>query len=88
MPEQKRIRYEEVSKAGGKIRSLVNDCQKYFRSDDSSADWKTYLAFVDEVIIDGLLKAAACSLGYLLDETDQTLTQGILFEVMINVSAP
>ena len=81
LPDQKAVRYEEVTKAGQTIRDLVSDCQKYFRSDDSSKHWKTYLSFVDEVIVDGLLKTIACSLGYLLDETDQSLTQGTLFEV-------
>jgi len=40
-----------------------------------------YLTFVDEIIVHGLLKTAASSLSYLLDETDHTITQGILFEV-------
>lgn len=40
-----------------------------------------FQAFVDDIVIHGLLKTIASSLGYLLDETDQTLTQGVLFEV-------
>ena len=78
--EKKQQRYKEVSEAAAKITELVADCKKYFRVDDSSENWRRYLSFVDEVIIDGLLRTVACSLGYLLDETDQTMTMSVLFE--------
>ena len=75
MPEKKKARYAEVEKASHQILALVADSQKYFGASDASDDWRRYLSFVDEVIADGFLHQAASSLGYLLDETDQTLTQ-------------
>ena len=36
----------------------------------------------------GLNKTMAASLGYLLDETDPSLTQGVLFEVRLELSEP
>ena len=36
----------------------------------------------------GLLRAVAASLGYLLDETDSSITQGVLFEVRLELSEP
>ena len=39
------------------------------------------MIYIDNIVIDGLLQTVASSLGFFLDETDPTLTQGILFEV-------
>ena len=52
-----------------------------FRAEEDSKKWEAYLTFIDNLVIDGLLQAVASSLGFFLDETDPTLTQGILFEV-------
>ena len=86
VPDRKRIRYEEAGKAGEKILGLIRDCQKYYRATDNSENWLKYLSFVDELVVRGLLRTLACSLSYLLDETDQTITQGILFEVIKSIN--
>ena len=80
----KRIkRNAAFNKASKKITSLVNECKVNFRvAHDDSRQWQDYLEYVDEIVITGLLKVVACSLGYFLDETDPTLTHGILFEVI------
>ena len=88
MAEKKRVRYEEVEQAGTSITSLVRDCQKYFQASDGSESWRKYLSFVDEVVVDGLLKQCASSLGYLIDETDPTITEGVLVEVKLELSEP
>jgi dynein heavy chain len=74
--------------AGAKIDQLIDECQKYYRANDSSDYWKAYLQYIDELVIDGLLNAMAASVGYLLDETDSYLTQGVLFEVRLELSEP
>ena len=66
MAEKKRVRYEEVEQAGASITSLVRDCQKYFQASDGSESWRKYLSFLDAVVVDGLLKQCASSLGYLI----------------------
>ena len=81
MPDRKKKRYDEIEAAGKQITSLLRDCQTYFRASDHSEPWEKYLSFLDDVIVNGLLKMVACSLGYFIDETDQTLTNGPLFEV-------
>ena len=43
---------------------------------------------LDELVFDGLVKTMASSIGYLLDETDTNLTQGVLFEVRLELSEP
>ena len=46
------------------------------------------MEYIDELVIDGLNKTMAASIGYLLDQTDPTLTQGVLFEVRLELSEP
>ena len=80
----KRIkRNAAFNKASKKITSLVEECKVNFRvGHDDSRQWQDYLEYMDEIVITGLLKVVACSIGYFLDETDPTLTHGILFEVI------
>ena len=44
--------------------------------------------YVDEIVVNGLLKSLASSVGYLLDETDPNLSQGILFEIRLELAEP
>ena len=48
-----------------------------FRAKDGASAWEDYLDYVDEIVVNGLLRSIASSIGYLLDETDPTLTQGM-----------
>ena len=43
---------------------------------------------MDEVVVDGLLRQCASSLGYLIDETDPSITEGILIEVKLELCEP
>ena len=43
IPEKKEKRYKEVGIAAEKIMSLLAECQRYFRADESSEAWWDYL---------------------------------------------
>ena len=88
MSARKRKYYEEISKASKEITTLMTDSQKSFAANVKSKEWQAYLVYIDEIVINGLLKAVAASIGYLLDETDPTLTQGILLEVKFELNEP
>ena len=88
MVEIKEKRYEQVAKAGNEISRLVDECQKICHALEHSETWQAYLEFIDDIITDGLLRAIASSIGYLLDETDATLTKGILFEIRLELAEP
>lgn len=60
----------------------------FHRASDGGPAWEEYLDYVDEFIVNGLLKSLASSVGYLLDETDPNLTQGILFEIRLELQEP
>ena len=88
MSARKRTYYQEISAASKKITTLVFQSQKLFRAKEKSKEWEAYLVYIDEIVIQGLLKAVAASIGYLLDETDPSLTQGILLEVKFELNEP
>ena len=88
MAEAKEKRYEQVAKAGTEISRLVDENQKYFQALEGTETWQAYLEFIDKIVTDGLLLAIASSIGYLLDETDATLTQGVLFEIRLELAEP
>ena len=60
----------------------------HLQASDQSESWRKYLSFVDEVVVDGLLRQCASSLGYLIDETDPSITEGILVEVKLELAEP
>ena len=86
--ERKNKRNAEMEHAGSKIFNLVEECRQFFKAEENSDIWKAYLEYIDELVIDGLNKTMAASIGYLLDETDSTLTQGALFEIRLELSEP
>eukprot|EP00095_Tigriopus_kingsejongensis_P007513 maker-scaffold103_size370364-snap-gene-1.20 protein:Tk07513 transcript:maker-scaffold103_size370364-snap-gene-1.20-mRNA-1 annotation:"dynein beta ciliary-like" len=88
MPDKKRQRYNEVTEANDKITDLIQECQKYFQCSNDLPAWHKYLSFVDQIIVNGMLRSAASSLGYLVDETDSNLTQGPLIEVKLELAQP
>ena len=49
-------RNEDVTAAAEKIHALIEDCQKYYKADVTSETWKSYLQYIDELVVDGLLK--------------------------------
>ena len=54
-------RNEDVTAAAVKIHALIDDCQKYYKADVSSETWKSYLQYIDELIVEGLLKVSLLS---------------------------
>ena len=85
----KRIkRNAEFNRASKQITQLVEECKKNFRAHDDSPLWLAYLEFVDDIVVRGLLQIVACSIGYFLDETDPSLTHGVLFEVKFELEEP
>ena len=88
MEESKKRRYAEFSEASTKISTLISQCKELFEAKDGTEEWHAYLEYVDEIIVTGLLRAAASSIGYFLDETDTSLTQGILFQIRLELEEP
>ncbi len=54
---------------------LFQDNMSLFKADPSSAQWKVYVDYVDEMVIDGFFNATESSLKFFLENT------GVLFNI-------
>ena len=52
--------------------------QELFRAEPSSEEWKAYVEYIDDMIIDGLFNSIECSLKFFLDNTGRTFTNKTL----------
>ncbi|KAK6632535.1 hypothetical protein RUM43_013303 [Polyplax serrata] len=51
--------------------------------------WEAYLEYIDQVVTAGILSSIACSIGYLIDETDPNVKDHQpLFEVALELQEP
>lgn len=49
---------------------LVSQCnQELFRAEASWEEWKAYVEYIDDIIIDGFFSSIECSLKFFLDNT-------------------
>ena len=46
----------------------------YFKATEGSEVWERYLDYLDEIVVDGLFNCIQCSLRYLMENTDKTVT--------------
>lgn len=64
-------RYKEIRETGQKIHDLVKENMSLLKvTQEDSAMWKAYTAYVDRIVLDGFHKIIQCSLAYFLKETD------------------
>ena len=72
-------RNEDVTAAAVKIHALIEDCQKYYKADVSSETWKSYLQYIDELIVEGLLKVLLLYLQTMWIFINRTLVKIFFF---------
>jgi dynein heavy chain len=63
-------RHGEIKTAGDKIHQLVSNNLKLFKADETTGIWKSYVEYLDDIVLDGFFNAVHCSLSYLLENTD------------------
>ena len=90
--ERKAKRYKEISEATLKIQELLEENKKLFQANtappSAKKHWNNYLIYLDEMVAQGLLKAIAVSLGYLLDQTDEKKDITPLFDIKLELCEP
>ncbi len=64
-------RYAKVKGDSEKIHALVQENLTYFQAAEESEDWKNYVEYLDDVVLDGLFECIHCSLSYFLENTDK-----------------
>ncbi|XP_014887254.1 dynein axonemal heavy chain 9 isoform X4 [Poecilia latipinna] len=77
-----------VRSSGGKIHFLLESNQALFRAESSSEEWKAYVEYIDDMIIDGFFSCIECSLKFFLDNTDQRTVTAPLLEARLDLQAP
>eukprot|EP01035_Chromulina_nebulosa_P017812 gene17812-23422_t len=69
-------RYTEIKEGGKAIHTMVKDTNKVLRISNSSNDWRSYIDYINNIVVDGLVKVVITSLEYLYDQIDpSTLTK-------------
>ena len=88
--EHREKRYTEIRQASTKIQDILEENNRLFKVAESGASqrWGEYLGYLDSMVEDGLLRAVAVSLGYLLDETDVKRDVAALFTARLELSEP
>jgi dynein heavy chain, axonemal len=63
-------RYSDIKEGGKAIHTMVKETNKVLRVSNASQDWRAYVDFVNNIVVDGLSKVVRNSLEYLLDQID------------------
>ena len=64
-------RYASVKADGEKIHTLVKENLEYFKAEEESEDWKKYIEYLDDLLLDGFFECVVCSLSYLMENMDK-----------------
>ncbi|XP_055973719.1 dynein axonemal heavy chain 9 [Sorex fumeus] len=80
--------YGLIKKSGIKIHALVQENLGLFSADSTSSAWKTYINYIDNMLLDGFFQAIECSLKYLLENTECKTGLTPLFEAQLSLAIP
>ncbi|KAM6276202.1 LOW QUALITY PROTEIN: dynein axonemal heavy chain 11 [Spheniscus humboldti] len=75
--------YKMLQENSYQIRHLVKENLKLFKADSSSASWKIYIEYVDDVVVDGLYNTIMHSLDFFLENTEKSLKPAPLFQAQM-----
>uniref|UniRef100_A0A4W6G4Y5 Dynein axonemal heavy chain 17 n=1 Tax=Lates calcarifer TaxID=8187 RepID=A0A4W6G4Y5_LATCA len=81
--------YSLIRSSGDKIHFLLKvSNQELFRAEPSSEEWKAYVEYVDDMIIDGFFNSIECSLKFFLENTGEIAGVAPLFEAQLDLKVP
>ncbi|KAA0725373.1 Dynein heavy chain 9, axonemal [Triplophysa tibetana] len=80
--------YGQIRASGAKIHVLLKENLSLFKTDSSSAQWRSYVDYVDEMLMDGYFSGIESSLKFFLENTDQAPGLAPLFEVQLHLQVP
>ncbi|XP_057572498.1 dynein axonemal heavy chain 9 [Hippopotamus amphibius kiboko] len=80
--------YSLIRDSGLKIHALVQENLGLFSADPASSIWKTYVNYVDDMLVDGFFLAIECSLKYLLENTECKAGLTPIFEAQLSLGIP
>ncbi|XP_054427204.1 dynein axonemal heavy chain 9 isoform X2 [Pteronotus mesoamericanus] len=80
--------YSRIRDSGLKIHALVQENLGLFSADPASDIWKTYVNYIDDMLLDGFFLAIECSLQYLLENTECKPGLNPIFEAQLSLAIP
>ncbi|KAK2835022.1 hypothetical protein Q5P01_015506 [Channa striata] len=80
--------YSLIQSSGEKIHFLVKSNLMLLRADPSCEEWKAYVEYIDDMVMDGFFSSIECSLKFFLDNTDQRTVVAPLFEAQLQLKVP
>ncbi|XP_066120408.1 dynein axonemal heavy chain 9 [Saccopteryx bilineata] len=80
--------YSRIKESGLKIHTLVQENLGLFSADPTSNIWKTYVDYIDDMLLDGFFLAIECSLKYLLENTECKTGLNPIFEAQLSLETP
>jgi dynein heavy chain len=63
-------KYGKIKDGGKAIHKFVKASNKAVKVSQASPDWKSYVDFVNDVVVDGLAQATICSLGFVVENLE------------------
>ena len=66
-----KTRYASITADGEKLHALVKENLDYFKAEEGSEDWKRYIEYLDDLVLDGFYECVMCSLKYLMENMDK-----------------
>ncbi|KAM7067437.1 dynein axonemal heavy chain 9 [Molossus nigricans] len=80
--------YNCIKESGLKIHALVQENLGLFSADPTSTTWKTYVSYIDDMLLGGFFLAIDCSLNYLLENTECKPGLNPIFEAQLCLAIP
>ncbi|XP_049632688.1 dynein axonemal heavy chain 9 [Suncus etruscus] len=80
--------YSLIKESGIKMHALVQENLVLFSADSTSNIWKTYVSYIDDMLLDGFFRAIECSLKYLLENTECKTGLTPIFEAQLSLEIP
>ncbi|XP_016077900.1 PREDICTED: dynein heavy chain 9, axonemal [Miniopterus natalensis] len=80
--------YSCIRESGLRIHALVQENLGLFSADPTSSAWKTYVNYIDDMLLDGFFLAIECSLKYLLENTECKAGLNPIFEAQLCLTVP
>ena len=62
--------FSKIKDGGKAIHKLLKESNKILKVSQGLPDWKAYVDFVNNIVVDGLAKVVIASLNFVVEQTD------------------
>ncbi|XP_062234716.1 dynein axonemal heavy chain 9-like [Platichthys flesus] len=80
--------YSLIRSSGEKMHILMKSNLELFRAESSTEEWKAYVKYIDDMVIDGFFNSIKNCFKFFLDNTDQRTGGAPLFETQLSLKVP